>query len=46
MRISKPPETKNTANPVIQTIMHLKETFKDCYCPVTAFQYAFQTSFL
>ena len=44
-RISKPPELNNTTDPMIQTIMHLKETFNGCDCPVAAFQYRFQTSF-
>lgn len=46
LRISKPPKVKNTADPIIQTIIHLKETFNVFNCPVSAFQYRFQTSFL
>ena len=45
-RISKPPEVINTTNPIIQTVTHLKEAFKEYNCPVAAFQYRFQTSFL
>jgi hypothetical protein len=41
--ISKPPDTTSN-NPVFQTILHLKETFKDKDCPITAFQLNFQTS--
>jgi hypothetical protein len=44
-RISKPPGLNNTTDPIIQTIMHLKKTFNGYDCPVTAFQYRFQTSF-
>ena len=45
-RLSKPPELKKTPHPILQTIIHLKETFEKADCPITAFQYAFQTSFL
>jgi hypothetical protein len=45
-RISRPPQLKKTTKPVIQTILHLKDAFREYNCPITAFQYTFQTSFL
>jgi hypothetical protein len=45
-RIKEPPSLKHTNNSAIQTIEHLKSAFSDSTCPVTEFQYHFQTSFL
>ena len=39
------PTKIETKNPLIQTIFHLKTVFKQA-CPLTAFQYEFQTSIL
>ena len=41
-----PPILDHTKNSVIQTIAHLRSAFKDSPCPVSQFQYHFQTSFL
>jgi hypothetical protein len=41
-----PPDIKHVKDPVIQTIIHLKTAFNGSLCPVSQFQYHFQTSFL
>ena len=41
---SIPPPT-DSPDPMIQTILHLKQQFSTEQCPVSAFQYTFQTSF-
>lgn len=45
-RIKAPPPVRETADPVVQTVCHLKSIFKDNLCPVAQFQYVFQASFL
>ena len=45
MSIKDPPVLKYTKNSIIQTIEHLRSAFKDSTCPVSQFQYYFQTSF-
>ncbi|MCP3921070.1 MAG: hypothetical protein GY714_00645 [Desulfobacterales bacterium] len=45
LRIKAPPFANNVKNAVIQTILHLKSVFKENSCPVSQFQYDFQTSF-
>jgi hypothetical protein len=45
MSIKDPPALKNTKDSVIQTIDHLRSAFKVSTCPVSQFQYYFQTSF-
>lgn len=46
MNLKDPPSFKHTKNSVIQTIEHIRTIFKDSTCPVSQFQYYFQTSFL
>jgi len=45
-RYSKLPKTFQSKKPIVQTILHLKHFFKTHHCPISAFQYYFQTSFL
>jgi len=42
--LTKPPDTPNYNNPVMQTIEHLKITFYNTNCPISSFQYVMQTS--
>jgi hypothetical protein len=44
--IKDPPVLKHTKDSIIQTIDHLRSAFKGSTCPVSQFQYYFQTSFL
>ena len=44
-QIKDPPEITHTNNPAIQTICHLASVFEDNACPISQFQYDFQTSF-
>ena len=46
MSIKDPPSLKHTKNSVFQTIQHIRSAFKDSPCPISQFQYYFQTSFL
>jgi hypothetical protein len=41
-----PPGDEKIHNPLIQTILHLKHAFHQHPCPISAFQYDFQRSFL
>lgn len=43
-RLTKPPDSSKYDNSVFQTIEHLIKAFKNCECPVSAFQYTTQTS--
>jgi hypothetical protein len=43
-RFNSPPFNSNYINPVFLTIQHLMNTFNNCECPVSAFQYTAQTS--
>ena len=44
--LKDPPGLKHITDPAIGTILHLKTVFKQSSCPVSQFQYHFQTSFL
>ena len=44
-RIKDPPALKHVKSPFLQTILHLKTAFDNTVCPVTEFQFRFQTSF-
>jgi hypothetical protein len=44
-RIKDPPAAAHTQNAVVQTILHLHKAFNDAACPITDFQYRFQTQF-
>ena len=46
MSLKDPPVLKHTKDSIIQTIEHLRSAFKGSTCPVSQFQYYFQTSFL
>ena len=41
--IKDPPETGHVKSPIIQTILHLKSAFDTAACPITEFQFRFQT---
>ena len=43
-RIKDPPPAQ-VQSPAIQTILHLQSAFGDAACPITDFQYRFQTKF-
>ena len=45
-RLSKPPHLASSCQPALQTILHLKLSFKNSSCPIAAFQDYFQVSFL
>ncbi len=45
-RVKDPPCLSDTGHPVLLTLMHLKTIFKNCLCPISAFQHQFQASFL
>lgn len=44
LSINKPPPDVQCSNPAIQTILHLKHVFNQTDCPISEFQYQFQTS--
>lgn len=44
-RIKEIPMLQDTADAVIQTIVHLKSAFESGSCPISQFQHHFQTSF-
>ena len=44
-RIKDPPPAEHVQRPAIQTILHLQSAFDDADCPITDFQYHFQTKF-
>ncbi len=46
LRLCREPKLPKTSCPAIQTIEHLKSTFKHSSCPIAAFQDYFQTSFI
>ena len=41
-RRKDPPETEHVQSPIIQTILHLKNTFDTAVCPIAEFQIRFQ----
>jgi hypothetical protein len=43
-RIKGPPPSEHTRQPVVQTLLHLASTFTS-ECPISQFQYHFQTKF-
>lgn len=43
-RVKDPPDTPNTINPLIQTVIHLRSAFPGCF--TAEFQHFFQTSIL
>ncbi len=40
------PDIKESSEPAFQTIVHLEKAFSSSTCPIEAFQYQFQTSFI
>ena len=45
LNTKKPPPAMQCSSPAIQTILHLKHVFNQTDCPISEFQYQFQTSF-
>jgi hypothetical protein len=45
LRLKPPPRLKHVKDAAILTIVHLKSVFNESTCPVSQFQYHFQTSF-
>jgi len=46
IEFAQPPPVNDSANPIRQTIEHLRTAFNNKPCPITAFQHHFQTAIL